>query len=400
MDAAPAPEVEVPGRNRAVALNEQSRAAHFARDGVLASKPQPERTPRQKLLRRHFLHCERPGEPSAARVGQRQRVPGHAILCAAPILAVRRLEIAAFGLFAAEHAGPIAVNFRGGHVLRGQDSSARLHDRTFVQRPGQIRLAAREDEGHLVVARPVEQEYASPARHRDGIERRDAPRGHHAARNQQIPVSPAQQIGAQRPVQDGDRQPAALVRLREEILAADVHIPVHDHRRNRQHSAAALESRRVFKPQRTFAGDQHAVKALKAAVIRAAAVDIAVAGDIQPQHAAERRRHIRHHPVRHVDRQRVIRLACPAQLPGGTLLPHCVREALEEVALLRPVERKIVIGSVRFPDGVTLVKADAVVRPRRKRHVKSEAFGRAAGLPRVVPEHARLRQRLRRWLRL
>ncbi len=96
----------------------------------------------------------------------------------------------------------------------------------------------------------------------------------------------------------------------------------------------------------------------------------------------------------------MIRLACPAQLPGGTLLPHCVREALEEVALLRSVERKIVICSVRFPDGVTLVKADAVVRPRRKRHVKSEAFGCAAGFPRVVPEHARLRQRLRRGLDL
>ena len=219
------------------------------------------------------------------------------------------------------------MNFRGGHVLRGQDSSARLHDRTFVQRPGQIRLAAREDEGHLVVARPVEQEYAVPARHRDGIERRDAPRGHDAARDQHIAVAPAQQIGAQRLIQDGNRQPAALVRLREEILTADVHIPVHDHRRDRQHSAAALESHRVFKPQRTFAGDQHAVKALKAGIILAAAVDIAVAGDI------------RHHPVRHVDRQRVIRLACPAQLPGGTLLLHCVREALEEVALLRSVER-------------------------------------------------------------
>ena len=96
----------------------------------------------------------------------------------------------------------------------------------------------------------------------------------------------------------------------------------------------------------------------------------------------------------------MIRLALPAQLPVGALLPHRVREALEEVALLRPVERKIVVGSVRLPDGIALVKADAVVRPYRERNIKIEALRRAAGHPRVVPEHTCLRQRLRRGLDL
>ncbi len=175
VDATPAPEVEVPGENRAVALDEQSRAAHFAGDGAFASKAQPERTPRQQLLRRTFSSESVPANhppPASASVSASQVMPSCAPLQSSLYVVWK------YQLTASSPPSTLAPSPRISAADTSCAASTPAPASTTVPSfsgPGQIRLAAREDEGHLVVARPVEQEYAAPARHRDGVECRDAP---------------------------------------------------------------------------------------------------------------------------------------------------------------------------------------------------------------------------------
>ena len=155
---------------------------------------------------------------------------------------------------------------------------------------------------------------------------------------------------------------------------------------------AAVDGGVIADGQRTVAGDEQAVKALEAGVLRAAAVHGAVAGDVQTEDAAVRRGEVREGAVCCGDGEGVVQLAVPRELTVGALL---LRPATGEIgkrdALIGKLAllNEIGVAAVRQTDGEVVARAITGALSKRELAV---LFRCAGGLGNVEPHAARLGQ--------
>ena len=156
--------------------------------------------------------------------------------------------------------------------------------------------------------------------------------------------------------------------------------------------AAAVEGCGIGDRQRTVAGDEQAVKALEAGVLRAAAIHGTVAGNIQAEDAAVRRGEAREGAVRRGDGEGVVQLAIPRELTVGALL---LRPATGEIGKRDtligklPLLNEIGVRSVRQADGEVIARALVGTGGKRKLAV---LVRRTGGLGEVEPQAADLGQ--------
>ena len=254
-----------------------------------------------------------------------------------------------------------------------------------------MRRAAGEDEFRLLLG--CAEERRTAAEHRALQLLHGALHAERAAGVDEHTVAEPKHIGAECAAEHGERGHVDCIRSGEtNVVAAQRHIAVKHQRGDGEIPTAAVEGGGIGDRQRTVAGDEQAVKALKAGVLRAAAIHGTVAGNIQAEDATLRGGEVREGAVRRGDGEGVVQLAIPRELTvGAFLLRPATGEIGKRDALIGKLAllNEIGVRSVRQADGEVIARALVGTGGKRKIAV---LVRRTGGLSKVEPQAADLGQ--------